>query len=471
MTIQDLVLKRRYTILEDAAEAFLREGRWKSLLSEIQSCGSSGKARDALVTLLGLEAAGGTDSDLFREFSSLDSDYLTGLRAEATDHAIEVLREQIANRHTHFLDVEAMTLSPLAVVVGDIINARKNELAQLGSNPSRVDLLGTYYGYMILTQEGAVEGSRVSPISPEAVDAINRLVADLAHEISMDPAYETLGDGSVFENCTAGTAAILSENVKMSLYRSRRDRTAAARALGMTEDSRATSFLAHRLEREKSSDVKSAIIEAIGHIGMPSSVGLLGRLTGLDERGYVSVYDDDVRTVTRALGFIHSNESKRLLMTLLQEATPSYITASPSETALQAIAIESLGRLRIPELRKIVTPYLEDSTSRPLVRAIVDALLKQGKAGKGTLVQHLFKMLSVIGCDPASESQMKGLLSLPEVSGREDVHDYYASRIEKMVKDGDIVKNARRRRQYEVAVRLASQCLERPHSERLAQVL
>ena len=436
-TIEDIVLSRRYTELEAAALDYLDvgDGEWKNFLTEIENCGSPGKSRDALISLLQLESVGGTDSDVFKEFSSLNGTTLDEIRSKSIDHAIKLLRSQISDRHTHFLDVEALASSHFAVLVKDIIESRNGELENLNSNPSRIDVLNTYYGYTILTKEGASEGIKMNLLNQEAMAAFNEISTEIAHEISMDPQYKTLASKSIFKRkCMPSTALILSENVKLSLYMLPGHRAAAAKQLGKSEDSRAMPYLSHRIEREESQKVQLALIEAIGNIGLPSSLNLIYRY--IPEKGRTPS-NEKIIAAAKALAGIDTSNSVEILIRLLKNTS----------TALKAVAIDSLAHLNPPNLFEILIPCLNHK-SRTIVRASVRGLFKQGKKGEDVVLDHLFRVLVSLGCDIASEKVIRKLLSLPGVASREDVHDYYASRIARMTKRAESLQSFSNFRSY-----------------------
>jgi len=150
-----LVKRRNYSELEKRAIEYLKTEGWDTLLRHLQFSGSDDKSRDALVHLLELEAVGGTDTNIFKEFSHLEGATLNEVRLDAIPRAMELLKEQIAEKHTYFINVEAMAETPYAILAGEVIEARKRELAQLEKNPSRIDVLGTFYGFTILMVEGS----------------------------------------------------------------------------------------------------------------------------------------------------------------------------------------------------------------------------------------------------------------------------------------------------------------------------
>ncbi|MHA2023528.1 MAG: hypothetical protein ACTSWQ_07690, partial [Candidatus Thorarchaeota archaeon] len=103
VTISNLVTRRNYSELEKRADDYIEKDDWNAFLRHIQSTNSTGMARDALVALLELEAVGGTDTNMFTEFSSLEGSTLHEVRLDAIPRAMEILKEQIAEKHTYFL--------------------------------------------------------------------------------------------------------------------------------------------------------------------------------------------------------------------------------------------------------------------------------------------------------------------------------------------------------------------------------
>ncbi|MHA2027553.1 MAG: hypothetical protein ACW98U_16765, partial [Candidatus Thorarchaeota archaeon] len=263
-SIEKLVSRRLYPQLEERATKYIESGDWKKFLRNVRRTSSKGKARDALVNLLKLEAVGGTDSDILKEFASLQGDTLTKIRANATERSMEILTEQIENRHTYFLDIEAMTMSPYVFLVKDVIEARKREIAQLEGTPSRLDILGTFYGFSILMIEGSKTAAPQTNqwgyrywrrstwldenITDSAANAVKQLTGELAESVDMDKTYKTLGSSRIFRSkCTKITADILANAVRLAFYKVPGNRSRAARDLGKTEDLRALPFLHQRL--------------------------------------------------------------------------------------------------------------------------------------------------------------------------------------------------------------------------------
>jgi len=439
-TIQILVSRRNYSELECRADEYIQSGDWQGFMRQIKNTRSSGKARDAVVTLLELDAVAGTDSDVFKECSSLEGTSLQQIRVNAIERAMELLAEQIENRHTYFLDVEVMAETPYAILVQDIIEARKRELAQLEGTPSRLDVLGTFYGFMILMTDGSrpYDASNQSTqnygrryyyrqrrswlddrITDTAVDAIKQLTGDLAQPIEMDKTYRTIGSSTIFKKrCHKDTAAILADAVRLALYKVPGNRGAAARALGRTEDSRALEFLHHRLDMEQNRYVRTSIVTALGRIGHESSIDPLENLAQQQARYH---YTKESIAAVNALGGIDSPHVRGVLLGLLKNG----------KNEVKAGAIQALSRQHSPDLVEIISPYLKH-TSRPVVRASVTALLDLNHEGEAAIKIAMPSVMSRLGNDKGSKAVLTKLLGLSEVGKMSLVHDYFAKKIQKL---------------------------------------
>ena len=433
-TIPDLVSQRDNLELEKQADEYLKDHDWKRFLSTFQYTAPRGKARDALVALLELEAVGGTDSDIFKEFSSLEGTSLHEVRFQGVQRAMEILREQIAERHTYFLDVEVMAETPYAILVKDVIDARKRELAELEHNPSRIDILGTFYGFAILMAEGTKPHDNQATtgygyrrwrrrtwldenITDSAANAIKTITSQFAEEVDMDKTYRTLGSSPIFKGrCTKETANILADAVRLSMYKVPGNRAAAARKLGATGDSRVLPFLHHRLPREQSYRVRIKIAEAMGNVGHISSIDYLKEQVRPEQRNI----SKDTKANIEAIGGIYCPESKQALLEIVQKGG----------NTVKAVAIESLGKQDSQGLLEIISPYLEHK-SRPVVRSSVLALSNLGKNGRKTLIAKAPAILAKIGNDKPSMGAVSKLLEIPKVGKMRLVQEYYVQLINK----------------------------------------
>jgi hypothetical protein len=439
-----------------------------------------------VVWLLELESVGGTDSNLFSEFTSLEGNTLQEIRIAATERAIGLLREQIEERHTYFIDVEEMSATPFAVLAKEVIEARKRELEELPQGASRIDILGTYYGYTILLTDGAKPhetgtGYRAwrrrtwldEKINESAAAAIKKITGEFAEAVDMDLTYRTIGHDPVFKKrCTPETAKILADAVRVSLYKVPGNRARAARDLGRTGDSRAVAFLHNRFPTEQNRGVRTAIAQALGHIGHESSVGLLQEYVESSSRRQTK----DVFAAVDALGRIDAHQARTALMALLESGS----------NAVKARSIESLNRLDIPDIVELVTPYASHK-SRPVVRAAVDALLQNGDQGIEVVKEHLPTILGRIGSDRTSHRVLTKVLAIPGVGERQHAQEYFAKRIRKAMRQLErwqTMRNRgysysywwqrrerRARTEMEQVLRMAAQCARPPFANELVESL
>ena len=432
-TIPVLANRRQYAELEKRADELIKSHGWKVVLELLKHARTKGKARDALVALLQLESVGGTDSDLFHEFESMEGESLHQIRTNSLDCAMNILRDQIENKHTYFLDIEAMTMTPYVILVKDVIEARKRELEQLEENPSRIDVLGTFYGFQILMTDGSrpQENSTGTgyyrrwrrtwldeKISDNAAEAIKSITAELAQEVDIDTRYRTLGGSEIFKKkCTRETATLLSDAVRLSLYKTPGHRAAASRRLGQTGDSRVLPFLHHRLPLEQNYRVRTAIADALGRIGHETSIELLQERINIRGR-YMS---KESEAMIRGLGSIYSPQSKEILLDLLK--------AQGNTT--RAVAIQALGGQDSIGLVERLTPYLTDK-SRPVVRAGVLALAEMGDEGKSAIRDRADVIIKRIGYDRPSKASIAKMLSIEGVASMKTLHQYFAKRLKKL---------------------------------------
>ncbi len=448
-TIERLATRRQYVELEKQADEHIKKEGWEDFLRLLEHCRSVGKAKDTVVALLQLESVGGTDSDVLKEFASLDGDNLRKVRANATEHVMNILKEQIETRHTYFLDIESMTLTPYVILVKDVIDARKRELEQLEGNPSRIDVLGTYYGFQILMTDGSKphENSGTTgyyrwrrrtwldeQITETAANALKKITGELAEEVDMDKRYRTLGSNPVFRGrCTKATADILANGVRLALYKTPGHRAAAARRLGQTEDSRALSFLHHRLPLEQNRKVRIAIADALGRVGHELSIDVLKERV-VNQGRYLS---KEGEAMIRGLGGIYSPQCRETLIELLK--------AQGNTT--RAIAIESLGKQEPTDLVELISPCLLDK-SRPVVRASVLALAELGKEGEDAIRSKAAVIIKRIGYDRPSKAALTKMLEISGVEKMKSVHQYFAIRIKKLSRELGIWQQRTNNRSY-----------------------
>jgi len=439
-TIPNLVTRRNYRELEKRADEYLLNDDWNGFLKQVQQAKSTGKSRDALVALLELEAVGGTDSNIFNEFDDLEGATLHEVQLDGIHRAMELLREQIANRHTYFLDVEGMAETPYAILVQDVIESRKKELAQLEKNPSRIDVLGTFYGFAVLMAEGSKPHESGTPtaygwrrwrrrtwldesITDNAANAVKSLTGEIAEEVDMDKRYRTLGSSPVFKSrCTKGTANILADAVRLTLYKVPGNRGTAARNLGRTGDSRVLPFLHHRLALDQSRKVRIRIAEALGNVGHVASIDILKEPVQQPQRRITK----DLEAMIGSLGGIYSPECKKVLVDLITRGG----------NTIKAAAINALRQQEPSGLVELITPYLEHK-SRPVVRASVVALTEMGEDGNEAIRSRLSNILKQIGYDRPSEGAVIKILEIPNVNQMRVVHEFFATKIYKLRKDAE----------------------------------
>lgn len=438
VNISDVIERRDYDALTSMASDEVRNGHWEDLVDAMHRAPTKGKARDALVNLLQLVEVGGTDSNVFGVFRSLNGSNLDEIRIDAHDIAVGLLKKQIEHSNTYFIDTEGVSASPFFVFFDEITECRRRELANLKPNASRNDILLTYYGFMILTMSGLpTENANQTntrsyyrywrrryvgrpEIARDAVEAITQLTRDFGTAATVNGRYETLGTSNFFgSKCQPYNSRVLSEITRMCLYMTPWDRAKAAKHLGALGDARALPHMHNCLETESDYRTKATIAESIGLVGHESSIELLeyiSQLTGRRERN-LSV------AAVRGLGSILSSKSTDYLVRILQNR----------DTHLMVEAISGLSRQKCPGLVQILGPLL-GSNSRPVLRSAVQALLASGKEGEKVITEKLSRVVRKLYPDRVAKHLIPQLLRMDAAQNNAEIHEYFIGRLTKSIK-------------------------------------
>ncbi len=428
--IDEGIRTRNNELLESIAESYISEGHWSQYLRQMQRFSPFGKARDALVHLLDLESVGGTDSDIFKEFTSLSGANLDEIRADAVERAMDLLRSQIKVKNTFFIDTERMTTSPFVLLFDEVTESRLSELEVVSGNPTRNELLKTFYGFTLLTMGGNSNETENQSyrywrrrrfytsqprLETEVKKAITQIMQDLSSEIHLNDRYETLGS-SLFlaDKCTRDTSKILADIVRLTLYMTPWDRGKAAFELGGTGDSRVLEFLHHRIQTEPDMKTKAAIARAIGGIGDPSSYSVL--MNNLQTAVRFRV--DFQSACVEAIGKIFTDESTEFLKSQLMRQDSKVIEA----------AIEGLARRDLKEFHDLLSPLLRKS-SKVIVRKATAVLLEAGRQGRQLVIKNAPSIVNKLYNNRPSRDVMNRLLSLKEVQQNEEVQKFFARKL------------------------------------------
>ncbi|MFW9979535.1 MAG: HEAT repeat domain-containing protein [Candidatus Thorarchaeota archaeon] len=431
MDIEEIIRFRDYVLLESAAEEYISQGQWSELLETVSLTRPIGKGRDALVHLLNLESVGGTDSDIFEEFSTLSGSNLFEIRAEAISKTMSLLRSQIANRNTFFIDAEMMTASPFVLLYEDVMSSRLKELDELCKHPTRNDLLKTFYGFTLLTtSENGTASDTQSPyrrywrrrnytsrprLGQETVQAINEIMKDLSSEIQLNDTYETLGSSYFLrEKCSHLTSSILANIIRLCLYMTPWDRGRAASDLGRLGDSRPLEYLHNRIEIEPDLKTRAAIARSIGAIGNPNSFDILKKQVSITGRSTNAL----AVAATEGIGGIYSDEATEFLKNLLQK----------SQYLIVEAAIGGLQQRSLKAFPKMLQSLLK-SSSIIIVRKVVGALLEDDKDGHRILVDSAPIVIKKLYKNRASRYILNRFLSLKEIQESEEIHKFLATKI------------------------------------------
>ncbi|MBD3159188.1 MAG: hypothetical protein GF309_10405 [Candidatus Lokiarchaeota archaeon] len=342
-----------------------------------------GKVRDALVYLLGLQPTNGIDCNMMEVFRDLTSDTVDDLRDEAAPIAMEKLREQI-KRNTYFIEVEEMAASQYALLVEDVIEARKKEVESLSETSNLIDILATFYGFKVLTTGVLLEppsdlwrstyrswrrtSRNREGITQTASDAFDELCDLLDRDIDLRKEYKTLGSNrKIKKKCSEEMALLLRHIITMSFYRAHDDRRRSILALGESGDSRAIPFL-HLKTKTVAKRNEKYLLMALRDMGHPSSYEIL--------KNYLGHKKWQIREIAlEAMGVYSGDEASNIILSRLDSEKITY-----QRGALSALAY----RQRDMDVDKL-KPYL--SQPKYLVHAL-RALINMGLEGKQTILRE-----------------------------------------------------------------------------------
>ncbi|MFW9803881.1 MAG: HEAT repeat domain-containing protein [Candidatus Thorarchaeota archaeon] len=362
------IMMRDYVRVERLVDMKTQEIGWTKTakhLARLRNCetvpGNSlfpirkGTFRDSMIRVLGLESISGIDTDLLIGFREINASNLNELRREIMELSLDILRNQIRQRNTFFLDTDAMSTSPYAILVADLLESRCAEISDLASKPSLWEVFSTYYGFVVITA-GSVENG-FAGASKEAIEGIENLSQQFGDQVKI-PARLIKQSKAAFSNCSHYTKKLLWSLLRVAASGYDK-RSTAVRELGNLGDERALTLLHSRLE-SNSGWVMPPLIEAVGKIGDPSSLELLRKL--LDGR-YTK------KNAILALGGIR------------HPSVLSHIkSAMDSERHLETPGIMALGESRHPDAVPILLKILRTKRGRKRVHAMY-SLLNIGKEG------------------------------------------------------------------------------------------
>ncbi|MFQ5834138.1 MAG: hypothetical protein ACE5H4_15645 [Candidatus Thorarchaeota archaeon] len=251
-----------------------------------------GTLRDGLVHILGLQIVKGIDlrfrykrqhGQKILEHGSLDpfediqASSLEELRQNVVPVALDVLRSQAAEHRTFFLDVDAISDSVFAAAVPDIIETRKREIQGLSEESQPNDIVGTYYGFRILT-EGSLQRTRSVGFARSALKALDEMTHALGGHTRLSNArFESWRrEPSSWPEAWKGyddlTQILLKAIMSVSIGGRKRWFVNGLFDMGTLGDSRALHLLHQLLELiPVRSDHLHNVLDAIGWVGHPSS--------------------------------------------------------------------------------------------------------------------------------------------------------------------------------------------------------
>lgn len=220
---------------------------------------SSGVLRVAVVSAFEMHDFRGLDADPLEILSGLQDIEPQDTIDAARRAIMSALQFQVHRRNTFFLAVDRLHSSEAAVLVKDIINARRTELEELcHGSPTLEQLAATYYGFQFLTSQ-----IRKSELGEDAQKLFECLELNTAQDVKV-PSDVLRPEEVLFRNVSVQTDELLRNILYLTGYNSDERAKSAAR-LGELADPRAEPYLS-QATRDEYSWVRKAAVSALGQI-------------------------------------------------------------------------------------------------------------------------------------------------------------------------------------------------------------
>lgn len=321
---------------------------------------SSGKLRDGVLAILGLEGATGMDVDLLkvfgRRFRVRD---ITELKRRAARKARRELREQISRGNTFFIDTSNM--HPLGALVPMVKRIRAEEFLAMGDRPHMNTAVRTYYGFAHLTGCLTVEDrNELSRLCGGLPNFTGERISSKYHQ---------------FKNCSQGLEDLLTAYIKTTMAKPQ-TQVKGIREIGVAGDSRGLGALHTALKMESQykgsvdlmNSVRYETIKALGEIGHPSSVEHLQR--------FVGKFTFDQRVMSALACIKHPNALEILIHRAFNEP-PDRIKrgkkgrTSEMDLCTRAEAIHHMDRFQSERAVEALVDLLEDSDVGDLALSVL----------------------------------------------------------------------------------------------------
>jgi len=432
---------RMYDELDAYADDCIRDKGWKLLLSrmkKVRDKGDSldafrpesvapGKVRDAIVHLLALDAVKGIDIDLLQTFRNLKPSSLRHLRSLVIPIAIKALEEQIQKHNTFFMDIEEMATTAYAVLVQDIVNSRNEEITSIGSNPSVLQVLSSYYGFSILTLGSNIQ-RRHQWEAPGAAEALKEVTKSLGATVRFIQSKPIIQAQKVFKNCTEETANLLANIARMAVHMGISTQTNSLNKLKNQGDSRTIPFLLAKLERVRHYRVKNSLQEALAGIGGETIVDIL-----------VDSYPSYNATRIKAMGRIRSERTIKILEDIVK---------SRCSQERKSAAIWGLGNLDALDSVDVIEMHLT-SKNQKVKTASIRALMKLGPDGHKHILENLDSMIGTLSRETYTHTILQGLVKIPKIRDSKEFVKSISSSLLKAYEKDSQRKNSRTRTYWE----------------------
>ena len=296
--VTEIVLTRQAGRLREMLQYALQTGHAQDFISSLSNLSRGpigerwGILRGVLFDALGIADMQGLDRNPIEIINRVGHLKTGAITDSARSVAIELMREQVVQNNTFFLDIDAFRASSSAVLVPDIVEARLNELKNPYGGASRpLTMVSTYYGFVYATL-----AVRKGTWSTEFRELLSRLRAS-GHSLLPGVECDFDPEEVSFDNVSEKTVELLRAILALTGSNSGK-RAQAAERLGRIADPRSEPYL-RRATSDEYSWVRKAAINALSEIAMSASTSAFIRaLSDLDS----SVQSEAVKGLV-AVGF------------------------------------------------------------------------------------------------------------------------------------------------------------------------
>ncbi len=151
-----------YEIIRRTVRELVELKDWRTAIHELIGIGDESdimlaRVRDAMFHTFDMDPVAGMDIEPLVEFYNVEGKGFSELRRNIHETTLGLLRRQIVNGNTFYLDTEWLRKSPIVVILPEVLESRKKEIMNLPDDPHLNQVVSTYYGFTVFTTTSGLE--------------------------------------------------------------------------------------------------------------------------------------------------------------------------------------------------------------------------------------------------------------------------------------------------------------------------